>query len=58
MANFEIEFTEEIWKRVVIEAKDIEEASEKFYSRDYDESTEEITGGEIQDGVDIEEVEN
>lgn len=57
MAKFEIEFTEELWKRVVIEADSLETAREIFYSGEYDQDRERIIGGELQDSIDISELE-
>jgi hypothetical protein len=57
MSKYEISFTEEVWKVVVIEASNEEEARKKFWEFDFDETTERVTGGEVQESLDIEEVE-
>jgi hypothetical protein len=57
MTKYLISWTEEVWQRVVIEAESRGEARELFYSGDFDMDTIKVTGGEIQDGVDIEELE-
>lgn len=57
MARFKIDFTEEIWNRVFIEADSSDEALEMFWMGEFDYETVKIIGNEIQDGVDVEEVE-
>lgn len=57
MPKYEITFTEELWKAVTIEAGSHKEALEKFHHAGYDESTERITGGELQDSIEVEELE-
>jgi hypothetical protein len=56
MAEFKIEWTEEIWNRVFVEADSVEDAREKFWSGEFDHEPVDVTGGEIQESVDIEEV--
>ena len=58
MAKFAVEWTEETWKRVVIEAESEDEARELFWGNEYDESKEYVTGCEIQDSVDVYEEDN
>ena len=53
MNKFTVSWTEEVWQNVVIEADSKEEAVNKFWENDYDFSSTKITGGEIQDGVDV-----
>lgn len=54
MPKFEIAYTEEVWKKVVVEAVDEDVAMQKFWNGEFDEP--EITGFEIQEGIDIEEL--
>ena len=56
MPEFKIEFTEEVWNRVFIEAATEEEATEKFWNCDFEEALMENFGSEIQDGILVEEV--
>ena len=56
MTKYLISWTEEVWQRVVIEAESREQVRELFFSGDFDMDTVQVTGGEIQDGVDIEEL--
>lgn len=55
MPVYKVEWTEEVWKATTIEADSLEEAREAFGAGDFDEEI--VTGGEIQDSVEIEEVE-
>jgi hypothetical protein len=55
MAKYRVSWTEEIWLRTIIEADSEEQASEIFWA---DMPDGETYGGEVQDGVDIEEWEN
>lgn len=57
MSKYLISWTEEIWQNVVIESESKEEARELFYSGEFDMETVKVTGGEIQDGIDIDELE-
>lgn len=57
MARFKIDWTEEVWNRVFVEADSYAEARELFWNNDFDLETVEITGGEIQDSVYVMEVE-
>ena len=56
MARFKIEWTEEVWYQLEVEADSEEQARELFWAGEYnlDEGTQ--TGGECQDSVIIEEV--
>jgi len=56
MARFKIEWTEEIWNRVFIEADSSDEALEMFWLGECFETAQNC-GYEIQDSVEIEEVE-
>jgi hypothetical protein len=59
MAKFEIEWTEESWYRTTIEADTEDQALAIWTSGDYPEYPNlKPYGGEIQDGVDINELEN
>lgn len=56
MAKFEIEFTEELWHRTVIEADSLEKAQELFWLGEVDFSQATIYGGEVQENIEIREV--
>lgn len=56
MAFFEISYTDESWKRAVVEANNEEEARDKFWSGDFDTTKIKIVGGEIQESIDIDEL--
>lgn len=58
MTKFEISWTEEVWKKVTIEAGNEDVAKAIFWSTDFDPEDITITGVEIQEGIDIEEVED
>jgi hypothetical protein len=51
MAFYKVDWTEEQWYRVVIEAENQDEALEKFSMNDYE--NEEMYGAETQDSVEI-----
>lgn len=55
MSIYEIDWTEESFYRVKIEANTEQEAIDKWSARDFD--GEDLFGGEIQDGVGIRLVE-
>ena len=57
MSKYSISWTQEIWNRATIEANSVEEAREKFWLGEFDISGTKETGAEIQDGIDIEELE-
>lgn len=57
MARFKIEWTEEIWNRVFVEADSRNEALEMFWLGEFDWQSVKNIGVEVQDGVDVEEVE-
>ena len=56
MARFKIEWTEEVWNQITVEADSEDDAREKFWSGELDFEVVNITGGEIQDSVEIVEV--
>lgn len=58
MAKYQIEFTDEIWQRIIIEANSEDEAREIFASGEFDWTDVQTFGGEIQDSVEITEVDN
>lgn len=58
MPTYRIEWTEETWNRLEIEAETEEEALELFHMGEFDYQAVKITGGEIQDSIEIEEVED
>lgn len=58
MANYEISYTVEKWRKVTLEAASYEEAQEKFWAGDFDFDEVEEYGSEIQDSVEINEVTN
>lgn len=55
MAQYRISWTEEIWFRTIIEADSKEQAEGIFWA---DLPDGESYGGEIQDGIDVEEWDN
>lgn len=56
MPIYRIEWTEEVWNRLEIEAETEEEALDNFYMGEFDYQAVKITGGEIQDSVQIEDL--
>jgi len=56
MTKYLISWTEEIWQNVVIDADSEQEAMDKFWSVNFDTESVKIFGGEVQEGVDVEEV--
>ena len=54
MAKFQIDWTEEVWRRIVVEAESQEEALTRLIEGEFDYV--EPYGGETQDSVDITEV--
>jgi hypothetical protein len=57
MDKYVVSWTEEIWQKVIIEAESEEEARELFYYGEFNIDSVKVTGGEIQDGVDINKLE-
>ena len=53
MGKYVIEFTEEIWHRVEVEADSAEQASEFFWSGDVAYGDDTVYSHEIQDSVEI-----
>lgn len=53
--KYEIKYTEETWYRLEIEADSEEQARDKFFSGEWEEEPT-IFGGELQDGISVEEV--
>lgn len=59
MAKYEIEWTQELWFRITVEAENEQEAIDKWSAGDYDGyDTLEHYGMDIQDGVDITKLED
>jgi len=56
MARFKIDWTEELWQQVYIEADSEEQARELFWQGEFDNQQIELYGTEIQDSVLVEEV--
>ena len=56
MAKFQIDWTEEVWRRIVVEAESQEEALTRLIEGEFDYV--EPYGGETQDSVDITEVDD
>lgn len=54
--KYEIKYTEETWYRLEIEADSEEQARDKFFSGEW-EGEPTIFGGELQDGISVEELE-
>jgi len=54
--KYEIKYTEETWYRLEIEADSEEQARDKFFSGEWEEEPT-IFGGELQDGISVEELE-
>lgn len=57
MGKFKIEWTEEVWYRMEVEADSYDDAREKFWSGEYNLDNGTQTGGECQDSVEIDEIE-
>jgi len=56
MPKFQISYTTEDWWTLEVEATDMDEAREKFYSGEYNHEDAVLTeGGFLQDSVEIEE---
>jgi len=56
MARFKIDWTEELWQQVYIEADSEEQARELFWQGEFDNQQIELYGTEVQDSVLVEEV--
>jgi hypothetical protein len=57
MAKFQIDWTEEVWYRAVVDADSLEQAREKFWAGEYNDDAHSY-GMEVQDSVEIEEVDD
>lgn len=56
MATYNLKWTEEVWYSANVEADSEEDAYNKLFEGEIDYDSADAYGGEIQDGVDIEEV--
>ena len=56
MPKFRVSFTEEDWYSIDIEAESADEAQEKFWSHDFNDSDLRHFGTEIQDSVEVEQL--
>lgn len=56
MARFKIDWTEELWQQVYIEADSEEQARELFWQGEFDNQQIELYGTEVQDSVLVEGV--
>jgi hypothetical protein len=54
MAKFQIDWTEEVWKRVTVEAESEEDVLTRFIEGEFEDV--EPYGGDTQDSVDIQKV--
>ena len=57
MNKYVIEWTEEFWYAMEVEAESKEDALDRFHQSDYDFGDAEPLGSELQDSVTVEEVE-
>lgn len=53
--KYAIEYTEEMWYRLEVEADSAEEAREKFFRGEADLDNAELIGGEIHPDISVEE---
>jgi hypothetical protein len=58
MAKYEIQWTDELWYRMTVEAESMDEALDKFNKQEYDLGDADLFGSELQDSVTIEEKNN
>jgi hypothetical protein len=58
MPKFRIEWTEEFWYALEVEAESKEEVLDKFHGNEYDFDDAESLGSELQDSVTVEEISN
>lgn len=56
MNTYKISYTLEHWYSVEVQADNEEQAKELFWRADFDQSSEKLTGLEIQDSIDIERI--
>ena len=57
MPKYRIEWTEEFWYALEVEAESKEDALDKFHKHEYDFGDAEDLGAELQDSITVEEVE-
>ena len=57
MPKYRIEWTEEFWYTMDVEADSKEDALDKFHKHEYDFGDAEDLGAELQDSITVEEVE-
>lgn len=57
MSKYRIEWTDEIWYAVDVEAESEQDALDKFSNREYDLGDADIIGSEMQNSITVEEVE-
>lgn len=53
MGRYFIHWTEEVWHRSIVEADTEEDAYNTFWEGDFDFIDDQITGGEVQDSIEI-----
>lgn len=53
MSRFYVSWTEELWHTSIIEADNEEEAYNKYWEGDFDFIDDKITGGDVQDSIEI-----
>jgi hypothetical protein len=56
MPKFRIEWTEEFWYALDVEAESKEEVLDKFHNQEYDFDDAESLGAELQDSITVKEV--
>jgi hypothetical protein len=56
MPKYEIQWTDELWYRLTVEAESEDDALDKFHSNKYDLGDADLFGSELQDSVYVEEV--
>jgi hypothetical protein len=58
MPKYEIQWTDELWYKLTVEAESEEIALDKFLSNEYDLGDADLFGSELQDSITIEEKDN
>lgn len=53
MGKYVVEFTDELWKRVVVVADSEADAREKFWLGEFDVDAVEVFGGELDQNIDV-----
>ncbi len=53
MGKYVVEFTDELWKRVVVVADSEDDAREKFWLGEFDVDAVEVFGGELDQDIDV-----